>query len=416
MGETTATAGSGAKKIPIVLLPGIAGTRLIDVNTGNLVWNPTGVIPGEPGSFAADEAALGDINRQLEPDEVHQFSSKDKRAKAAPIRHFYNVINRFYGDLALALHYDLGSKLAPLKLAPVVYCSGYDWRRNNDEGARRLRTVVNEARRECDGERVILVAHSMGSIVARQFCKNLSGEAQARALVVIGGPTHGAIKAYRFLKIGFPFTDPIRRALNISADESRDLLRRLPAVYQLLPTQVYCSRVRTSWATFNREHTGRNEAALLPVPAMQFGDNSNSALFYLDPYTGFSGEPATRALVRTNVGVAGIFDFGLQVANTAYMHPHTLCYFTGGRNTPGLFRVDFQGVSGSGPTFTVVSRLNETATIRGDETVPEDSANPAFISQSFKKTRAFGADHVGLSSDSGVIQALLDDIVEIVKP
>lgn len=54
--------------------------------------------------------------------------------------------------------------------------------------------------------------------------------------------------------------------------------------------------------------------------------------------------------------------------------------------------------------------------IPGDGTVPADSAEPAFVPHPFKVECIFGAKHVDLSSDSGVIDAAISDLAGIVLP
>jgi len=414
MTDAIASARAPTRRIPIIVVPGIAGSRLTDPATDDLVWNPTGILPSEPGSFAANAEALADLGRTLVPDTTHRFPRVPERARVEPIRNYYNLIHTFYGALAQALHYDLGRILAPRRIAPVVYCCGYDWRETNSASAARLRNVADEAQRECNGENLIIVAHSMGGIVTREFCKNMGGEARLRSLILLGSPTLGAIKAYRELKEGFAFTDSVRRVLNLDARESRDFLRRLPAVYQLLPTRVYCTRVRTGFAQFNRAQTGM-VTSTVPVPAMQFSDNTNSALFYTDLYTGLRGDPATRPLAERNLGAAMALDTSLTVGDTAYMPPQTICYLCENLATPGLLNVVLDGVTDSAQTLEVLSRVELTAEIQGDETVPADSANPGFLSNPFVRVRRIpGVNHVDLSSNPTVVNTVVQDVAALV--
>src|SRR5438045_7673915 len=166
---TAATAKISGKMAPIVVVPGIMGSRLTDPANNQLVWNPTGIKPSEPGSFAADFNRLFQVNAPLVPDETHKFIHVADRVHVDPVNHFYTVIAGFYGDLALSLHYDLRKTLAPKGLVPAVYCCGYDWRQDNAASAARLSTMVGEARADCQDAPVRLVAQSMGGIVCRFY-------------------------------------------------------------------------------------------------------------------------------------------------------------------------------------------------------------------------------------------------------
>src|SRR5258708_7935023 len=120
----TATAKIPGKKVPIVVVPGIMGSRLTDPANNQLIWNPTGLKPSEPGSFAANFDRLFQVNAPLVPDETHKFGHVADQVHVDPINHYYTVITDFYGKLALSLHYDLRTAIAKKGLVPAVYCCG----------------------------------------------------------------------------------------------------------------------------------------------------------------------------------------------------------------------------------------------------------------------------------------------------
>ena len=179
-------------------------------------------------------ARIQNVNAPLIPDETHPFKKADDRARVAPIKHYYNVITAFYGNLAKSLHYELRGQLKPKNVTPVVYCCGYDWRQDNATSASRLSTIVDEAQKDCNGEKAVIVAHSMGGLVSRHYCKNMGGESKVRAMFLLGSPTLGAVSAYELLRNGMDFTDMIRRLLNISRPDSINLMRSMQSAYQLL--------------------------------------------------------------------------------------------------------------------------------------------------------------------------------------
>jgi pimeloyl-ACP methyl ester carboxylesterase len=393
------------------------GSRLTDPSTQDLVWNPTGVFPSEPGSFAARTERLQNVDAPLDPDETHKFAQVADRVRVDPISHYYNVITSFYGDLALSLHYDLRKQLASRAVTPAVYCCGYDWRQDNHTSAQRLAKIVDEAQADCDGARVVIVAHSMGGIVSREYCRTLGGESKVRALFLLGSPTLGAVSAFDNLRRGLPFVDQIRRILNLDRDETRDLLRTLQSVYQLLPNHVYCSVVRRNWATFDPAQTGYNDKANTPLgernPFFMIADNSNSVLFYRDIYAGLRDDPKTREAVEKQLARAHVFHAGISVGNSAYVHPSTFSYFCADLDTTGNVNIGYEGVVVRGDDFVVIANLNATS-VGGDTTVPGDSANPAPVSAPIVERRAFsGIKHVALSSDPSVIAAVRDRIVTL---
>jgi pimeloyl-ACP methyl ester carboxylesterase len=107
----------------------------------------------------------------------------------------------------------------------------YDWRRDNRVAGRRLKALVDDALprwRDRTGNpeaKVILIAHSMGGLVARHYLEVLEGWPECRALITFGTPFRGSTNAVGFLANGF------RKALL----DLSPLLRSFTSVHQLLP-------------------------------------------------------------------------------------------------------------------------------------------------------------------------------------
>ena len=108
----------------------------------------------------------------------------------------------------------------------------YDFRHSVRHAAERLH---NEIGARLDGEhtgarrrRVIVVAHSMGGLVARYWLGPLGGAADCAALITLGTPHRGAPKALDVLVNGLTVG---RKRLN----GLTDVLRQWPSAYELLP-------------------------------------------------------------------------------------------------------------------------------------------------------------------------------------
>ena len=115
--------------------------------------------------------------------------------------------------------------------AEQVLTFPYDWRLSNRHAAKRLETKAMDALRQWkvkSGNRdakLWLVCHSMGGLVARYFCEHLGGGEHTRAVITIGTPHRGAVKALGALVNGIRYGP-----LDLSP-----MLRSLPSVYELLP-------------------------------------------------------------------------------------------------------------------------------------------------------------------------------------
>jgi len=108
----------------------------------------------------------------------------------------------------------------------------YDFRRSVADAAARLDDALGaalEPRRAAGrGRTVIVVAHSMGGLVARYWAGVLGGWKRCRALLLLGTPHRGAPKALDWLVNGAG-VGPLRHPA------ATRVIRGWPSVYELLP-------------------------------------------------------------------------------------------------------------------------------------------------------------------------------------
>lgn len=110
----------------------------------------------------------------------------------------------------------------------------YDWRRDNRASALRLKNCIDEKLnlwREQKGAKdakVILIAHSMGGLVARYYLEVLEGWMKCKALITFGTPYRGSINALDYLANGY-------RIKGFRFDQTTEVMRSFTSVYQLLP-------------------------------------------------------------------------------------------------------------------------------------------------------------------------------------
>lgn len=113
-----------------------------------------------------------------------------------------------------------------------LFAFPYDWRRDNCVAARRLKLFVDQqlprwrAASGASQAKVVVIAHSMGGLVARHYLEVLGGWEYCRALFTFGTPYCGSVKALGALCQGIKFA---QSGVN-------EALRSFDSVYQLLPT------------------------------------------------------------------------------------------------------------------------------------------------------------------------------------
>lgn len=111
----------------------------------------------------------------------------------------------------------------------------YDWRRDNRASAHLLEKFIGERlkrwRESSNGAvdaKVILIAHSMGGLVARYYLEVLGGWQDCKALITFGTPHRGAPSALQWL-----VNSKIQK-FGVTFDLS-EVISSCPSIYQLLP-------------------------------------------------------------------------------------------------------------------------------------------------------------------------------------
>jgi hypothetical protein len=210
----------------VVLVPGILGSVL--VKDGRDVWAP---------SVSALADALSTLGGHLDTlvlsgddpdrDDLGDGVSADR---LMPDVHLVPYFWKIDGYTAIA---STLSARFDLRAGENFFEFAYDWRRDARAAARRLARESHawlRAWRSRSGHadaRLVILAHSLGGLVARHFLEVQEGWRQTRMLVTFGTPYRGSLNALEMLANG------LRKAFGL-VDLSR-LLRSLTSVYQLLP-------------------------------------------------------------------------------------------------------------------------------------------------------------------------------------
>lgn len=210
----------------VVVVPGIGGSNLASPE-GRLLWGhglgPTAATIFRPGPLT--------IERPVVPTGLLRvFGVAPWSAIASYSALTQNLKQRLRlgnNDITVA-----GPGGVPNPGASVVEFP-YDFRQPMAVSAERLRHVVDSVRGE---RRVVVVAHSMGGLVARWWWGVLGGHRVCEALITVGTPHRGAPKALGWLINGVQLGP---RALGLMTDplfaEAGEVLRGWPAMYELLP-------------------------------------------------------------------------------------------------------------------------------------------------------------------------------------
>lgn len=210
----------------VVVVPGIGGSNLRSPD-GELVWGhnvgATVISPFRPEALAIDKA--------VEPTGLLRIFGVFPWSAVASYDRLTRQVKQRLGlresDVTVAGPAGVQNPSASLVEFP------YDFRHGMARSAERLKDVIDAVRGD---RRVIVVAHSMGGLVARWWWGVLDGHRVCDGLITIGTPHRGAPQALDWLlngvRLGPRGTGPLTSAL---FSEASEVLRGWPAMYELLP-------------------------------------------------------------------------------------------------------------------------------------------------------------------------------------
>ncbi|HST53546.1 MAG TPA: hypothetical protein VLJ61_16155 [Pyrinomonadaceae bacterium] len=234
-------------KRPVIVIPGILGSRIVNRKTGEVVW---------PSAFRSkDEDLPLPTTPNLDADRDDLVASRivdtAKLARLAPEVYVYHYLLRALVDFG---GYREGDWDNPPEGGDhdTFYVFAYDWRRDNVESARLLVSRVEALKIKLGRPdlRFNIVAHSMGGLVARYAAMyggqdlppdpvapvpDWSGASFISKIFMFGTPNEGSMEAFATLLEGYSVTEGTRPRIRLLNKLSREDIFTSPAIFQLLP-------------------------------------------------------------------------------------------------------------------------------------------------------------------------------------
>lgn len=234
-------------KRPIIIIPGILGSQLVNKETGEVAW---------PSAFRISDNDLRlPISPDLKANRDNLVASKIldtiKLARLVPDVYVYHhllvALNKYGG-------YTEGDwdNPGPNGDRDTFYVFAYDWRRDNVETARELIERVENLKLKLNRPdlRFNVIAHSMGGLVARyaamygdadlpvgeaQPVPTWAGAAHINKIFMLGTPNEGSTDAFSTLLQGYSLTEGLRRRIRLLNKLSREDTLTAPSIFQLMP-------------------------------------------------------------------------------------------------------------------------------------------------------------------------------------
>lgn len=245
LAQIFAPAKSRTGKRPVIIIPGILGTELINSKTGETVW---------PSAFRNSQEGLP-INPNLASNRDDLVPGKIletvRLARLLPEIYVYR-------DLLEALRRYAGYREGDWDNPGVngyqdtFYVFAYDWRKDNVANARELirRLERLKSKLQLPDLKFNVVAHSMGGLIARyasmygdadlpeaegSLQPTWAGAAHISKIVMIGVPNEGSADAFATLVEGYSITEGLRRRVPLLNILTAEDMLKTPSVFQLLP-------------------------------------------------------------------------------------------------------------------------------------------------------------------------------------
>jgi pimeloyl-ACP methyl ester carboxylesterase len=240
-----ANARAKTGKRPVIVIPGILGTELINSKTGETVW-PSAFRTSQEGLPMSPDLAS---NRDdLVPGKIIETV---KLARVLPevfvYRDLLEALRRYAG-------YRAGDWNNPAAdgYQDTFYVFSYDWRQDNVTNARELIRRIEQLKTKLQRPELKfnVVAHSMGGLIARYAAMygdadlppgdgpiqpTWLGAAHISKIVMIGVPNEGSAEAFSTLIEGYSITEGLRRRVPLLNKLTAEDVVRTPSVFQLMP-------------------------------------------------------------------------------------------------------------------------------------------------------------------------------------
>jgi pimeloyl-ACP methyl ester carboxylesterase len=234
-------------KRPVIVIPGILGSQLINSKSGEEDWPSLFRSKGDGSSLPMspdlaanrDDLVAGGIIETL------------RFGKVLPEVHVYRDLLTALQDYA-GYHRGEWANPPPDGDSDTFYVFSYDWRRDNVENARELARRIATLKRRLNRPdlRFNIIAHSMGGLIARYAAmygdKDLpsgnespqpdwSGANDIAKILMLGVPNQGSADAFATLLYGYSITEGLRRRVPLLNKLTAEDAITSPALFQLMP-------------------------------------------------------------------------------------------------------------------------------------------------------------------------------------
>ena len=230
-------------KTPIIIVPGVMSSTLVDGN--DELWLDLASMYLSQSDSYLYQLALDENGNSINPNIRAQEVIKHP-AQLPFFKQLYNISN--LAGYFMGMERRLSEYQGP---EPSFFYFPYDWRLDLSITADHLHNKINEVLALTGATRVNVIAHSLGGMLGKRYIMMNSGSHQVKNFIQIGTPNLGALKIFfplRYGMIDFPLLDQYIYDPVLDGDDCYDddgnskpcgISRNFPPVYQLAPSEEF---------------------------------------------------------------------------------------------------------------------------------------------------------------------------------
>ncbi len=235
-------AGQTTGKAPVIIIPGVSGSTLVNPTSGKTVWFSVKRDKDDDLRLPMTSPILSRNRDSLKATDI----IREVKLPVLPDIEVYQSLI----DALKERGYTEAQWEKP-QASDVFYVFPYDWRRDNVESAHLLMQRMTAVKKALGnpGLKFDIIAHSMGGILARYAAMygmsplpagrpvpNWSGAAHINKLMMFGTPNEGSFSSMDALLNGYPIV--ANRRLPLIDDLTPEDIMTIPSAYQLMPNQA----------------------------------------------------------------------------------------------------------------------------------------------------------------------------------
>jgi pimeloyl-ACP methyl ester carboxylesterase len=230
-------------KTPLILIPGVGGSEL--ATTHPFVWNED---DGHGGNYfynysANEKVWINNLMAGLPGNDDYFDVLRLNQDGKTSLVNLVTTETLFSGyDSAINFFKSNG-----YTLGEDFFLFPYDWRKDISLTTPLLDQKVDEIKAQTGSQKVDIVAHSMGGLVARNYISDSSRAQNVRKLFTLGTPHLGSVDSLKKLKFGGcitqgfwnDFEEWTKACVGMSPSEVKDVLQNMTSGYELIPSREY---------------------------------------------------------------------------------------------------------------------------------------------------------------------------------